>query len=458
MRLTIRSRMRFFGSASRTVKIALGAAVAIALTVVVVLIAADGEPTPSHPTAGQAGPITAAVPVVVPAACPAETSAVANKAFRPAIGDGPAYMTLGPRTVVGQQVLPYGPSNRAYGGGGYGGQLVSVLVAPSYQERISLRGSGFGTDADLRVGGSPYLLPHAPPLDGGNSPVSLTTDGWRNYSVWISLRLDSPGCYQLTLTGPGLDEQLVFWAEIGTPPGAATPSAPSPTPAPPSCAWGDATAVDWGPFLRLNGQSYLASGMGWFSTSLEPPVSVDPALAGRQVGKVLWDVGDPATNSCYSLLDGSSSVLEAGTPVYTFNGYNESFRLVAETPDGWRVFEADGIAGAKFVGDLLDLRGRVVSVVAEREEQSGNKTLLARIASNEGVSIFLDFILAQPIKLTGGATQPSASDQRVLLTFWLRDGTETARRFYVGGRQMSQGIPLAPDSFTQLEAYLEAAH
>jgi len=196
--------------------------------------------------------------------------------------------------------------------------------------------------------------------------------------------------------------------------------------------------------------------MGWFAAGPQPPLSVDPALAGRQVGTVLWDVEDRATKPCYSLLDGSSAVLEAGTPVFAFNGYKESFRLVAETPEGWRVFEADGIVGAKFVGDLLDIKGRVVSVVAEREEQSGGRTVLARITDAGAISTFMDFILGQGIDLAGGATPPSDSAQRVLLTFWLSDGTATARRFYVGG-QTSQGIPIGRDVFTQLEAYLEAA-
>src|SRR4030095_5579675 len=56
---------------------------------------------------------------------------------------------------------------------------------------------------------------------------------------------------------------------------------------------------------------------------------------------------------------GSSSVLPAGTLLYSLVGYISTFRLAAERDGELVLFEAGCNGNAKVGGDLLDLRGKV---------------------------------------------------------------------------------------------------
>jgi hypothetical protein len=289
--------------------------------------------------------------------------------------------------------------------------------------------------------------------------MSITADGWRSYIATVLFRLDSPGCYFLEFKAPGLSERIVFWAAVGAPRPSATPAPSSPTPTPPACGFDGPVRpiIEWMPYLRLLGRSYLAIGVG-FAAGPNPPLSIDPALAGRQVGTVLWSVRDPATNPCYSQLDGSSAALPAGTPVFALKGYREDFRLVAETPFGWRIFESDGLNGAKVVGDALDIRGKVLAIAGERTDASGATAHLGEVSDPATVARLVDLVLAQPITFTGNATHPGRNDPpTVQLTFQLSDGTSTVRSFYIGGWEMSQGYAVTAGFFAQLETYFAAA-
>lgn len=222
---------------------------------------------------------------------------------------------------------------------------------------------------------------------------------------------------------------------------------PTPTPTPPDCPEGRSNPramIDWVPFLRILGRSYLESGVG-ATRGVQP---------GRQVGVVVWNVTDSSTNPCYSRLDGSSSVLAAGTAVYAMKGYREEFRLVAEAPGGWRIFETVGLNGGKMVGDILDIRGKVASIL-EQPVRGGDPIAPAQnVDQPDRVAALTELILDVPVSLTPGITDPGdANPPELQLTFHLTDGTTTVLTFYVGATEFSQGIPVSPVTMGRLEAW-----
>lgn len=351
---------------------------------------------------------------------------------------------------MGQRTLSYeapDPRNN-YPPPGWGTESVIFLVAPSYQQPVRLSGSSSDASAQVQFAGpdQAVLLPLGAQQQTGFPVMSVTTDGWRMYSVGVLIRLDHPGCYAINLSGPGLDERITFWAALQT-------VSPTPTPTPQPASATPRPIVEWMPFLHILGRGYLAIGTG-FATGSSPPVSMDPALAGRQVGTVLMNVRDPSFDFSQPAPDGSSSFLPAGTPVYALKGYREDFRLLAETDYGWRIFETDGLNGAKTIGDVLDIRGKVQAVEARRFDRTeGFQAVVREVIQPDRVSALVDLLLAQPVSFTGSATPPTATDPPQLqLTFRLQDGTSTEWILYVGGWEWSHGIPVTQEFFSRLEA------
>lgn len=411
------------------------------------------------PTLGSPGAAPPSAADAVPPDCPAQASRVVHPAFRPAIGDGPVYMTLGASSVAGVRTLSYHASGPRDGyPAGFGGQEVSFLVEPLAAGPFTLKSVTLSGSGTLEIASDyPVLLAPGPlAANASGFPVaSVTTDAWRLYTVTVWLTLGSRGCYAIDVSGPGVSERLVFWADMqvtATP----TPAPASATPTAPSCGLSappgqPGPIVEWMPFLHLRGRSYLAVGVG-FAFGPQPPLSIDPAMRGSKAGVVLWNVTEPGTNPCYGMLDGSSAYLPAGSEVFAMKGYSPDFRLMAETPYGWRVFEVTGTNGAKTLGDVLDIRGRVASLTCTRFTQSGVATWLGT-ARDDAARRLTETLLALPSNLTGTTPHPAENDPPTLeVTFGLVDGTTTTRTLYIGGWEMASGFPLSAGDMSKAEA------
>ncbi|WP_144266439.1 hypothetical protein [Paenibacillus curdlanolyticus] len=107
--------------------------------------------------------------------------------------------------------------------------------------------------------------------------------------------------------------------------------------------------IEWMDFLFINGINYLYNQDG--------SEEVKDSQLGEQLGEVSFLVSNHACTN-YTRMDGDAAFLPIGTPIYALKGYKPEFRVVAN----YKVYEVNENAKAATMGDLLDIRDRVVKV------------------------------------------------------------------------------------------------
>ncbi|KAA9004856.1 hypothetical protein F4V43_09490 [Paenibacillus spiritus] len=110
--------------------------------------------------------------------------------------------------------------------------------------------------------------------------------------------------------------------------------------------------VEYVDFVRLNGVFYSYTEDANRGTGILP---------GERLGSVNYRLSGQACSD-YESVDGNASYLEEGTELYEHQGYASSFRILAKTPQGLRVYEASLNPKAETVGELMDIEGRVQAV------------------------------------------------------------------------------------------------
>jgi DNA-binding CsgD family transcriptional regulator len=426
----------------------------VVLGLLLVLLARQGgdssEPADTSPAA-EPSTVAASAADNVPTSCPADRAAVVHPAWGPATGDGPVYASFGPPMEPGQRTMTYYPSGKLNSfPEGWGGREILVIVEDTYQDAITVSAKRLDGATPVEfIGPSQTILlpPDGGPTGWGIS--SASADGWRTYLPAIQMPLDAAGCYAVDFTGPGLNERITIWAALDS-------AGPSPVSAdPPVCGTPDprfpAPITEWIGFVRLNGRTYVDP--GWLSMPRQPALSVDPSLAGREIGRVKWNVADRSIHQCHAELDGAATTLAPGTPVYALSGYREDFRVVAPTKYGWRYFEADWREGAKTAGDLLDVRGKVTAItVREGTDDKPGRTWQVPVARVEALT---NMLLDEP--LVFDPTVKALAEPRLMVTFQLKDSTAVERFWFAGPRAYSSGIPVSQHFLESVTVFLEEA-
>jgi DNA-binding CsgD family transcriptional regulator len=433
--------------------LALGVLVlALGIGILLVLLATSGDSDPDDdPVPAVTDPDPTATPFPpdnVPASCAADRARIVHPAWGPAAGDGPVYASFGPPMEPGQRTLTYYPSGRFNSfPEGWGGREIMVIVEDTYQDAITISATRLDGQTPVQIlGESEFILL---PLSGGPEgfpPISVTADGWRNYLPPIQMPLDATGCYALDFTGPGLSERVTFWAELD-PAGRTVVASEPPVCGPPPPILKPPT--DGPGYLRVAGRTYL-SGVAFQAPG--PTLSVDPSLVGREIGRVKWNIDDPDIDFCHADLDGASSALVPGTSIHAHDGYREDFRVVAETPYGWRIFESDWRDGADTADDLIDIRGKVVSLHAEKRQGQAVMASWAVLGSGDVVAI-VDRLLDEPISFSGDI--PLFGEPQLLFTFQLDDATQVSRFWFAGPQPYSSGIPVSEAFLDEITTLLE---
>ena len=190
------------------------------------------------------------------------------------------------------------------------------------------------------------------------------------------------------------------------------------------------TTIDWVPFIKFNGTMYLAN---WrmFGADKAGRLATREDL-GPELYRVAFTLNE-RVGVGYQPRDGDSSYLDPGTLIHTVKGYRPQFRLAAIRDGSVTVFEADSNPSARVGEDLLDIRGKVVSI-GMNSPQDG-RTQLAAIADPGLVEGLVEMVLAAPVD------QGQRSEgERYFITFHLEDGTAVVRSFWVESGELSRGI------------------
>jgi hypothetical protein len=323
-----------------------------------------------------------------------------------------------------------------------------VIVESTYQDPITISATRLDGPTPVEfIGPSQFIL--LPPNGGptGWPLSSVTADGWRSYIPAIQMPLDATGCYAIDFTGPGLSKRITFWAELD-PAGRTVVASEPPVCGPPPPLLKPPT--DGPGYLRVGGRTYL-SGVAFQAPG--PTLSVDPSLVGREIGRVKWNIDDPDIDFCHADLDGASSALEPGTSIHAHQGYREDFRVVAETPYGWRIFESDWRDGANTAEELLDIRGKVVSIDVQGRTGGDPTGERWAVADPGDVGELVARLLDEPITLSSDIAQ--FGEPGLSFTFQLDDSTRVTRFWFAGPRPYSSGIPVSEAFLDEITALLE---
>lgn len=204
---------------------------------------------------------------------------------------------------------------------------------------------------------------------------------------------------------------------------------------PDRCAKGGGNAsISWVDVFKLEGITYsadLARG------------SLGKEDLGSKFGKTRCKLADVVTDPGYDIRDGDATFLAPGTAVYEVQGYEPWFRLAARLDGRWVLYEADGVPGAEFGDDLLDIEAKV-SYISINSPQDGT-TELAAIRGEDRVRPLVEMLLEAPVDQDRNPPEEEYDDQ-VFLEIHLNDRTSSSLNLYPESKLTSRGV-MVPDAF-----------
>lgn len=191
-------------------------------------------------------------------------------------------------------------------------------------------------------------------------------------------------------------------------------------------------AIDWVNFIRFGGITYLAA-----------PAKPGRPLTERDLGPVFatvtFKLEGNVQNPGYQIKDGDTAFLDAGTKVYTVNGYNPTFRLAAHKNNAVTLYEADTNPRARKGADLLDIGGKVlyIGIVSDQD----GVTELGAIKDPRLVAKLVTLVLEAPVD-----QNRQGGNRRYFIAFHLVDGTVVTRVYWLDTGELARGI-LLPKAF-----------
>jgi hypothetical protein len=201
--------------------------------------------------------------------------------------------------------------------------------------------------------------------------------------------------------------------------------------------------IDWVDFVKFNGVTYMAS-------HLDVGRALEAADLGPEFAKVQFKLADNVNDPEYQSKDGDAAFLEAGTLVYTVQGYAPEFRLAARRDGQIVLYEADTNPNAKHGGDLLDLRDKVAYIGVNSVEDG--KTEVAAIKDPQQVAALVEMVLAATVDQQRPPQENTGS--AYFIAFHFKDGTATSRMYSSGSGELTRGIFLPQEFRNAIEAAL----
>ena len=192
------------------------------------------------------------------------------------------------------------------------------------------------------------------------------------------------------------------------------------------------SVIDWVNFIRIGGITYLAA-------PTRPGRSLTTSDLGPVLTTIVFKLDGNVQNPGYQSKDGDAAFLDAGTKVYTVNGYNLTTRLAAQENKAFTLYEADTNPRARKGIDLLDIEGKVqyIGVVSDQD----GVTELGAIKDSERVKELVTMVLEAPVD-----QNRQGGNRRYFIAFHLVDGTAVTRAYWLDTGQLARGI-LLPKAF-----------
>ena len=202
-------------------------------------------------------------------------------------------------------------------------------------------------------------------------------------------------------------------------------------------------AADWVHSVQFGGITYTAR---WMVVGPET-ISRENDLTEEDLGPELYRVAFRIYGyGGYFHQDGDATYLNPGTPVYGVKGYSQVFRLATLEDREVTLFEADTNPGARIGEDLLDIRGKVMSIdvlstknsikVLGTKVEDGEDVVLGKIEEERAVERFVELVLESPVD----QGRRDHEGPRYSLYFRLADGTSVVRAFWLESGELSRGI------------------
>ena len=194
------------------------------------------------------------------------------------------------------------------------------------------------------------------------------------------------------------------------------------------------TTIDWVDFIKFNDITYLRE-----FVPLDSLAEEDLKYYDKIQFRLEGNVSEPG----YQLKNGDAAYLDEGTQIYSIKGYSADFRLAAKVGAELYLFEADTNPNARTGTDLLDIGGKVEYIGIN--SRIDGKTELASIKEESLVSSLVEMVLNAPVDQTVRLW----GEEQIFIVFYLSDGTEVNRSFWIDTGKLQRGI-LLPDEFGEI--------
>jgi hypothetical protein len=199
---------------------------------------------------------------------------------------------------------------------------------------------------------------------------------------------------------------------------------------------GQEASYDWADILQLDGIRYSAG-------LLNAGRALRQEDLGGEVARVSAKLNGNVQPSRYEPKDGDAAYLQPGTPVYSVNGYLQTFRLAAPRGAGFALFEVLINPKAHAARELLDIDGKVKSVSVNTTDPRATGRVIDR---PEDVAAIVAMILnarVEPVPF---------SKRTAYVSLRLLDGTAVTFQFAAETGSLSRGIVGLPREFASLVA------
>ncbi|MDQ1681258.1 MAG: hypothetical protein QOI42_2117 [Frankiaceae bacterium] len=185
-----------------------------------------------------------------------------------------------------------------------------------------------------------------------------------------------------------------------------------------------AVGGDYRDFLRVNGVTYLSTAQ--FETN--------PSYAGAHLAVVRR-----ADSSPLAAGEAEAAFLPVGAEVVAFQGYRSAFRVLARSPQGWKVYEAPPAADARTGADVLDIAGRVAQIDVLSYDSAGS-ALIGSVTDASTVNAVVADLMGS------AASSTSGGDPAWIVAFVMTDGTRVIRDYDAAAHRL--GSVVVPQSMS----------